>query len=101
MNPNEPIIEYAVLGWFGESDCPVGHGAAFAGLRRAVPSLAPGERAAKRDSLGEVVSVGRLRAVRRLNQAISQFRTLATLLPKLLSGELSGASIESKVIPHA
>ena len=63
----------------------VGHG----------PQLAPGEPAAERDSFGEVVLVGRLReAIRRLNPAIPS-RTLAilrdTLLPKLLSGELSVA----------
>ena len=101
MSLNESIVEEAALEWFGELGYAVGHGAAFAGLRRAKPSLAPGEPAAERDSFSEVVLVGRLReAIRRLNPAIPS-RTLAilrdTLLPKLLSGELSVAGIESKL----
>ena len=104
---NESIVEEAALEWFrrrrllrqgyegqegfggqvGDPPTPrlrrtglgyaVGHGAAFAGLRRAKPPLAPGEPAAesacalhadRRDSFGEVVLVGRLReAIRRLN----------------------------------
>jgi hypothetical protein len=71
--------------------------------------MAPGEQAAgtltptltqgERESYGEVVLVGRLReAVRQLNPAIRHSRTLATLrntlLPKLLSGELSVAAVE-------
>jgi type I restriction enzyme R subunit len=89
---NESIVEDAALEWFGELGYAIGHG----------PHLAPGEPAAARDSLGEVVLVGRLReAIRRLNPATSQSRTLATLrdtlLPKLLSGELSGASLESRL----
>ena len=80
---NESIVEDAALEWFGELGYAVGHG----------PQLAPGEPAAERDSFSEVVLVGRLReATRRLNPAIPS-RTLATLrdtlLPKLLSGELS------------
>jgi type I restriction enzyme R subunit len=83
MSLNESIVEDAALEWFGELGYAVGHG----------PHLAPGEPAAERDSFGEVVLVGRLReAIRRLNPAIPS-RTLATLrdtlLPKLLSGELS------------
>jgi type I restriction enzyme R subunit len=83
MSLNESIVEDAALEWFGELGYAVGHG----------PYLAPGEPAAERDSFGEVVLVGRLReAIRRLNPAIPS-RTLATLrdtlLPKLLSGELS------------
>ena len=85
MSLNESIVEDAALEWFGELGYAVGHG----------PHLAPGEPAAERDSFGEVVLVGRLReAIRRLNPAISS-HTLATLrdtlLPKLLSGELSVA----------
>ena len=83
MSLNESIVEDAALEWFGELGYAVGHG----------QHLAPGEPAAERDSFGEVVLVGRLReAIRRLNPAIPS-RTLATLrdtlLPKLLSGELS------------
>jgi type I restriction enzyme R subunit len=74
MSPlNESIVEDAALEWFGELGYAVGHGAAFAQLRRAKPSLAPGEPAAERDSFGEVVLVGRLReAIRRLNPAIPE-----------------------------
>jgi len=90
MSLNESIVEDAALEWFGELGYTLGHG----------PHLAPGEPAAERDSFSEVVLVGRLReAIRRLNPAIPS-RTLAilrdTLLPKLLSGELSVAGIESK-----
>jgi hypothetical protein len=90
MSLNESIVEDAALKWFGELGYAFGHG----------PHLAPCEPASRdggRDSFGEVVLVGRLReAIRRLNTAISQSRTLATivrdtLLPKLLSGELSVA----------
>jgi len=85
MSLNESTVEDAALEWFGELGYAVGHG----------PHLAPGEPAAERQSFGEVVLVGRLReAIRRLNPAIPS-RTLATLrdtlLPKLLSGELSVA----------
>ena len=91
MSLNESIVEDAALEWFGELGYAIGHG----------PHLAPGEPAAERDSFSEVVLVGRLReATRRLNPAIPS-RTLATLrdtlLPKLLSGELSVAGIESKL----
>jgi len=96
MSLNESIVEDAALEWFllpqsyggqvGDQPTPglrptrlgfaVGHGAAFAGLRRAEPSLAPGEPAAERsrsaaetdevNSFSEVVLVGRLReAIRR------------------------------------
>ena len=90
MSLNEFIVEDAALEWFGELGFASGHG----------PQLAPGAPAAERDSFGEVVLVGRLReAIRRLNPAIPS-RTLAilrdTLLPKLLSGELSVAALESK-----
>jgi type I restriction enzyme R subunit len=91
MSLNESIVEDAALEWFGELGFAAGHG----------PQLAPGEPAAERESFGEVGLVGRLReAIRRLNSAIPS-RTLATLrdtlLPKLLSGELSVAGIESKL----
>ena len=55
------IVEDAVLEWFGELGCALGHGA----------RLASGEPAEERDSFGEVVLEGRLReAVRRLNPVI-------------------------------
>ena len=57
MSLNESIVEVAALEWFEELGYAVGHGAAVAGLRRAKPSLAPGEPAAERDSFGEVVLV--------------------------------------------
>lgn len=83
MSLNESHVEEAALEWFrrrqgyagqvGELGYAVGHGAAFAGLRRAKPPLAPGEPEAERDSFGEVVLVGRLReAIRRLNLAIPE-----------------------------
>ena len=82
MSLNESIVEDAALEWFGELGYAVGHGA----------QLAPGEPAAERASIGEVVLVGRLReAIRRLNPAIPS-RTLATLRDNLLSGELSVAA---------
>lgn len=57
------IVDYAALEWFRELGYALGHG----------PHLAPGEPAAERDSLGELVLVGRLReAIRRLNPAISE-----------------------------
>ena len=96
MSLNESIVEDAALEWFGELGYAVGHG----------PHLAPGEPAAERDSFSEVVLVGRLReAIRRLPPLRTPSRTLATprdtLLPKLLSGELSvagaTASMEASV----
>jgi len=87
MSLNESIVEDAALEWFGELGYAVGHG----------PHLEPSEPAAERDSFSEVVLVERLREViRRLNSSIPQSRTLAalrdTLLPQLLSGELSAAA---------
>ncbi|MEN9283146.1 MAG: hypothetical protein RLZZ179_639 [Verrucomicrobiota bacterium] len=83
MSLNESIVEDAALEWFGELGYAVGHGAAFAGLRRAKPPLAPVKPAAewepersgdsRRQSFGEVVLVGRLReAIRLLNPAIPE-----------------------------
>jgi type I restriction enzyme, R subunit len=78
MSLNESIVEDAALEWFGEFGYAVGHG----------PHLAPDELAAERVSFSEVVLVERLRrAIRRLNSAIPQSRTLATLQTKQLSGE--------------
>jgi hypothetical protein len=96
MPLNESIVEDAALEWFGELGYAVGHG----------PHLAPGEPAAERDSFSEMVLVGRLpEAIRRLPPLRTPSRTLATprdtLLPKLLSGELSvagaTASMEASV----
>ncbi|HLX65165.1 MAG TPA: type I restriction endonuclease subunit R [Planctomycetota bacterium] len=61
MSLNESLVEDAALGWFAELGYAVGHG----------PHMAPGERAAERDSFGDVVLAGRLReAIRRLNPDI-------------------------------
>ena len=63
MSHNESTVEDAALEWFGELGYAIGHG----------PHLAPGEPAAERDSFGDVVLVGCLRAaIRRLNPAISE-----------------------------
>ncbi len=60
MPLNESTVEEAALTWFGELGYAIGHG----------PQLAPDESAAKRDSFGEVMLVGRLReAIWRLNPA--------------------------------
>ncbi|MCE9520065.1 MAG: hypothetical protein K8R87_11010 [Verrucomicrobia bacterium] len=85
----ESIVKDAALEWFGELGYAVGHG----------PYLASGEPVAKRDSFSEVVLMERLReAIRRLNP-FTPSRTLVTLrdtlLPKLLSGELSVADYSS------
>ena len=61
MSLNESIVEKAALEWFNILGYSIGHG----------PQLAPGERAAERNSFGDVVLAGRLReAIRRLNRAI-------------------------------
>ena len=58
---NESTVELAALEWFGELGYAVGHG----------PHMAPGEPASERDSFGDVVLVGRLRAaIARLNPNI-------------------------------
>jgi type I restriction enzyme R subunit len=63
MNLNEAIVEDAALQWFAELGYAIGHG----------PQLVPGEPAAERDSFGEMVRVGRLRAaIWRLNLAIPE-----------------------------
>lgn len=87
MSLNESIVEDAALTLFRELGYAAGHG----------PQMAPGEPAAEHDSFGGVVLVGRLReALRRLNPANRhQFRTLATVQPKLLNGELSVAEAAS------
>ena len=77
-NLNEFIVEDATLTWFGELGYAVGHG----------PQLAPGEYAGgthtptlshgERESVGEVVLVGRLcEAIRRLNQAATVKESLS------------------------
>ena len=83
MSLNESIVEDAALEWFflrqgyggqvGELGYTLGHGAAFAQLRRGKPFLAPSETAAERESFSEVVLVGRLReAIRQLNFSIPE-----------------------------
>ena len=63
MTLNESIVEDAALEWFGELGYAVGHG----------PHIAPDEPAAERESFGEVVLVGRLRAaIWRLNPSIPE-----------------------------
>jgi len=63
MTLNESIVEDAALEWFGELGYAVGH----------EPHIAPSEPAAKRESFGEVVLVGRLRnAIRLLNPSIPE-----------------------------
>jgi type I restriction enzyme R subunit len=63
MSLNEAIVEDAAPEWFGELGDAALHG----------PHLAPGEPAAERQSFGEVVLVGRLRAaIRRLNFSIPE-----------------------------
>jgi type I restriction enzyme R subunit len=63
MSLNESIVEDAALTWFGELGYAVGHG----------PHLAPGEKAAERESFGDVVLVARLRqAIKRLNPVIPE-----------------------------
>ena len=63
MSLNESTVEDAALEWFGVLGYAIGHG----------PDLAPGEPAAERASLGDVVLVGRFReAIRRPNPAIPE-----------------------------
>ncbi len=63
MSLNESTVEDAALTWFGELGYAICHG----------PKLAPSEPAAERDSFGDVVLVGRLRAaIERLNPAIPE-----------------------------
>ena len=96
MGMNEWLVEDAALHWFQELGYSLVYG----------PYIAPGEVSSERDSFSEVVLVGRLReAIRRLPPLRTPSRTLATprdtLLPKLLSGELSvagaTASMEASV----
>jgi len=96
MSLNESHVEDAALEWFGELGYAVGHGPQLAPGEYADGTLTPALSHGERESYSEVVLVGRLReAMRRLDLAIPQSRTLATLrdpavagLPKLLSGEL-------------
>jgi type I restriction enzyme, R subunit len=88
MTLNEAIVEEAALGWFQELGFAVLPG----------PQLAPGEPAAERESFSDVVLVGRLReAIHQLNPAIP-LSTLATLLTKLLNGELMVADFISGLL---
>lgn len=66
MSLNESIVEQAALEWFGALGYAVGQG----------PDFSPSERAAERNSYGEVVLAGRLReAIRRLHPVIRQAYT--------------------------
>ena len=83
MSLNESIVEDAALEWLGELGYAIGH----------EPHLTPGEPAIEIDLFGDAVRAERLReAIWWLNRTIPS-PTLATLrdtlLPKLLSGELS------------
>ena len=85
----ESIVEEAALGWFQELGYAVLSG----------PPLAPGEPTAERETFSDVVLVGRLRvAIHQLKPVISMLAipTLrVTLLPKLLSKELSVAGVKN------
>ncbi len=76
MSLNESIVEDAAREWFGELGYAVGHG----------PHLAPGDPAAERASIGEVVLVDRLReAIRPLNPAMGELTVRAGLAsPEIL-----------------
>ncbi len=90
MSLNESIVEDAALEWFGELGYAVGHG----------PHLAPGEYAegTLTPALSQREKEEEREAIRRLNPAIPSRTTLRdpdrSGLPKLLSGELSGAEAE-------
>ena len=77
MSLNESIIEDAALEWFGAL------GYFCLGAEALIPAFSHGEKEERE-------------AIRRLNPAIATSRTLATprdtLLPKLLSGELSATA---------
>ena len=95
------MVEDAALTWFRELGHAVGHGPLAPG-EHAGGTLTPGLSQGEREVYGDVMSVGRLReAIQRLNPAMPQSRTLATLrdtlLPKLLSEEVSVAVVESKL----
>jgi type I restriction enzyme R subunit len=63
VNFTESVVEEAALEWFGELGYSIAEG----------PKLAPGEPNAERDSFGDVVLVGRLRAaIQRLNPEIPE-----------------------------
>jgi len=63
MSLNESTVEEAALSWFRELGYAIGHG----------PHMAPGERAAERDSFGDVVLKARLQEViHKLNSKIPE-----------------------------
>jgi len=124
---NESIVEDAALimpaatltrplprGEGSELGYAVGHGPQLAPGEYAGGTLTPALSQGERESYAEVVQFrfartltlplprgeesGRLReAIRRLNPAIPQSRSLAALLPKLLSGELSVAAVADSI----
>lgn len=80
MSLNETIVEDAALEWAGEPSYAVGYG----------PHLAPGEPAAERDSVGELVRAGRLRkAIQRITPAISE-EAGENALPMAFPGKSGG-----------
>ena len=102
MSLTESMVEDAALTWFGELGFAVGCGPHIAPGEHAGGTLTPALSQGEPESYGDVMFVGRLReAIRRLSTAIPDSRTLATLrdtlLPKLLSGELRAAALESKL----
>jgi type I restriction enzyme R subunit len=63
MSLTESVVEDAAIEWFRELGYEIGHG----------PHIAPGERAAERNSFGDVVLSGRLQdAIRRLNPSVPE-----------------------------
>lgn len=91
MSPSESIVEDAALDWFRELSYAIRHG----------PHLAPGEAAAERDSVSEMLLVGCLReAIPQPNSAISSRALVAlrhTLLSEVLSGEMSVAAADRQI----
>lgn len=88
MSIRESTVEDAALGWFQNLCCAVLPG----------PYLGPGEPVAKRMPFRAVVLVGMVsEAIRQLNPAIP-LSTLATLLTKLLNGELMVADFISGLL---
>lgn len=80
MSLDEATVESAALEWFSDLGYAVGNG----------PNLAPGEPAAERDSFGDVVLAGRLRAaISRLNPALPE-EAREEALRKVLRAETGG-----------
>ncbi|MEY3479821.1 MAG: hypothetical protein RIQ71_596 [Verrucomicrobiota bacterium] len=124
MPLNESIVEGAALEWFAELGCAVGRGSALVALRQPksqMPSMHVGRMAeggAYPDTPPEIIGAMQVALpndskifeafyrhcaplFEQLEANRTQSRTLATLrdtlLPKLLSGELSVAEMEKAV----